>query len=413
MRLNDVFLTALTQLLANKFRAFFTLLGIMVSVAFLVAVIAIINGMNVYVSEQVAGSLIGKDVFQVRRGPISLGLIDDEALRKIQKRPRITLLDAAVIEQALPDAAAISLQSGWPTPLADVEWRDRAVGSATVFGVTADFQRVQDYRFESGNPLTDIDVRERRRVVVIGNDISKNLFDGVDPIGQVIRIKGQQFTVAGVVAPKGRVLGQSFDGFILMPISAFESLYGRRLTTTISVKVSDPRDIPAAMGRAQEAMRLAHRLRPGEADDFSIETADALVDFWKKLTKTLFSIIPAVVAIGIVVGGVVIMNIMLMSVTERTREIGIRMAVGASRADIRRQFLAESVAVSALGGLLGLTLGALLAWLVTVLSPLPARVTPWSITVALSLGAGVGVLFGVYPAARAARLDPIEALRSE
>ena len=413
MRLNDVFLTALTQLLANKFRAFFTLLGIMVSVAFLVAVIAIINGMNVYVSEQVAGSLIGKDVFQVRRGPISLGLIDDEALRKIQKRPRITLLDAAVIEQALPDAAAISLQSGWPTPLADVEWRDRAVGSATVFGVTADFQRVQDYRFESGNPLTDIDVRERRRVVVIGNDISKNLFDGVDPIGQVIRIKGQQFTVAGVVAPKGRVLGQSFDGFILMPISAFESLYGRRLTTTISVKVSDPRDIPAAMGRAQEAMRLAHRLRPGEADDFSIETADALVDFWKKLTKTLFSIIPAVVAIGIVVGGVVIMNIMLMSVTERTREIGIRMAVGASRADIRRQFLAESVAVSALGGLLGLTLGALLAWLVTALSPLPARVTPWSITVALSLGAGVGVLFGVYPAARAARLDPIEALRSE
>ena len=413
MRLQDVFLTAFTQLRANKFRAFFTLLGIMVSVAFLVAVIAIINGMNVYVSEQVAGSLIGKDVFQVRRGPIALGLVDDEALRKIQKRPRITLTDAAVIEEALPEAAAISLQSGWPTPLADVEWRDRTVGSATVFGVTADFQRVQDYRFESGNPLTDLDIRERRRVVVIGNDIAKNLFDGVDPIGQTIRLKGEQFTVAGVVAPKGRILGQSFDGFILMPIPAFESLYGRRLTTTISVKMSNPQDIPAAMGRALEAMRLAHRLRPGEADDFTIETADALVDFWKKLTKTLFSIIPAVVAIGIVVGGVVIMNIMLMSVTERTREIGIRMAVGASRGDIRRQFLAESVAVSALGGFLGLTLGALLAWLVTTLSPLPARVTPWSVVVALALGAGVGVLFGVYPAARAARLDPIDALRSE
>ena len=413
MRLNDVFLTAFTQLSANKFRAFFTLLGIMVSVAFLVAVIAIINGMNVYVSEQVAGSLIGKDVFQVRRGPISLGLVDDEALRKIQKRPRITLTDAAVIEEALPEAAAISLQSGWPTPLADVEWRDRTVGSATVFGVTADFQRVQDYRFESGTPLTDLDVKERRRVVVIGNDIAKNLFDGVDPIGQTIRLKGEQYTIAGVVAPKGRVLGQSFDGFILMPITAFESLYGRRLTTTISVKMSDPAAIPAAMGRAQEAMRLAHRLRPGEGDDFSIETADALVDFWKKLTKTLFSIIPAVVAIGIVVGGVVIMNIMLMSVTERTREIGIRMAVGASRGDIRRQFLAESVAVSALGGFLGLVLGALLAWLVTTLSPLPARVTPWSVGVALALGASVGVLFGVYPAARAARLDPIDALRSE
>ncbi|HYW50251.1 MAG TPA: ABC transporter permease, partial [Gemmatimonadaceae bacterium] len=385
MRPTDVILMALQQLRANKFRAFFTLLGIMVSVAFLVAVLAIIQGMNAYVSEQVAGSLIGKDVFQVRRGPISLGLVDDEALLAIRKRPRITLRDAAVIEAALPDAAAISLQSGWPTPLADVEWRDREVGSATVFGVTAPFQRVQDYLFESGQPLTDIDVRERRRVVVIGNDIAKNLFDGVDPIGQVIRIRGQQFSVAGVVAPKGRVLGQSFDGFVLMPITAFEALYGRRLTTTVSVKMSDPAAIPAAMERAQEAMRLAHRLRPGEADDFSIETADALVDFWKKLTKTLFSIIPAVVAIGIVVGGVVIMNIMLMSVTERTREIGIRMAVGASRGDIRRQFLAESVAVSALGGVLGLTLGATVAWLVASFSPLPARITPWSIGVALAL----------------------------
>ena len=413
MRLNDVFLTAFTQLRANKFRAFFTLLGIMVSVAFLVAVIAIINGMNVYVSEQVAGSLIGKDVFQVRRGPISLGLIDDEALLKIRRRPRITLRDAAVLQEALPDAAAISLQSGWPTPLADIEWRDRSVGSATIFGVTAAFQEVQDYRFETGEPLTDLDIRERRRVVVIGNDIAKTLFDGVDPIGQSIRIRGQLFTINGVVAPKGRVLGQSFDGFVLMPIPAFESLYGRRLTTTISIKVSDPATMRTLMNRAQEAMRLAHRLRPGEADDFSIETADALVDFWKTLTKTLFSIIPAVVAIGIVVGGVVIMNIMLMSVTERTREIGIRMAVGASRTDIRRQFLAESVAVSALGGLLGLALGGLLAWLVSTLSPLPARVTPWSVFAALALGASVGVLFGVYPAARASQLDPIDALRSE
>lgn len=413
VRLNDVFLTAFTQLRANKFRAFFTLLGIMVSVAFLVAVIAIINGMNVYVSEQVAGSMIGKDVFQVRRGPISLGLVDDEMLLRIQKRPLISRDDAAVIEAALPDAAAISLQSGYPTPLADITWRDRTVGSAMIFGVTPDFQEVQDYVIETGLPLTDLDVRERRRVVVVGNDIAKNLFDGVDPIGQSIRIRGELFTIAGVVAAKGRVLGQSFDGFVLMPIPAFEALYGRRKTTTISVKVSDPATMKNAMDRAQEAMRLAHRLRPGEPDDFNIETADALVAFWKTLTKTLFSIIPAVVAIGIVVGGVVIMNIMLMSVTERTREIGIRMAVGASRADIRSQFLAESVFVSALGGFLGLALGALLAWLVGTLSPLPARVTPWSIGAALALGAGVGVLFGVYPAARASRLDPIDALRSE
>jgi putative ABC transport system permease protein len=413
VRTSDIFITALTQLRANKFRAFFTLLGIMVSVAFLVAVIAIINGMNAYVSEQVAGSLIGKDVFQVRRSPISLGLVDDDLLARIQKRPRITLSDAAVLREALPDADAISLQSGWPTPLVDIVWRERSIGSVTVFGVTPDFQRVQDYRFAAGQPLTEIDVAQHRPVVVIGADIAKNLFDGVDPIGKQVRIRGRQFTVAGVVAPKGRVLGQSFDGFVLLPISAFESLYGRRLTTTISIKVRDPATMRAMMDRAQEAMRLAHKLRPTEVDDFSLETSDALVSFWRKLTATLFSIIPAVVAIGIVVGGVVIMNIMLMSVTERTREIGIRMAVGATRGDIRNQFLAESVAVSALGGVLGLLLGAALAWLVAALSPLPARVTPWSVGVALGLGASIGVLFGVYPATRASQLNPIDALRSE
>nr|MCU0627325.1 FtsX-like permease family protein [Gemmatimonadaceae bacterium] len=238
-------------------------------------------------------------------------------------------------------------------------------------------------------------------------------FEGVDPIGQAIRLRGEKFEIVGTVAPKGRILGQSFDGFVLVPLGAYETIYGRRLTNTISVKMDDPARIPAAMQRAQEAMRLAHRLRPGEPDDFSLSTSDALVDFWRQLTATLFAIIPAIVAIGIVVGGIVIMNIMLMSVNERTREIGIRKAVGATHADIRRQFLAESVTLSAVGGVLGLALGATLAGLIALFSPLPARVSPWSVGVALALGAGVGVLFGVYPATRAARLDPITALRAE
>jgi putative ABC transport system permease protein len=279
--------------------------------------------------------------------------------------------------------------------------------------VTAPYQVVQDYRFDAGRPLSEIDVRERRYVAVLGADVSEKLFPTVDPIGKTVRIVGERFTVIGTVAKKGRVLGQSFDGFVMLPLTTFEMLYGRRLTTTISVKMSEAEDVAPAMARAEEAMRIAHRLRPDQENDFSVETADALVEFWKTLTKVLFSIIPAVVGIGIVVGGIVIMNIMLMAVTERTREIGIRKAVGARAADIRRQFLAESVALSLLGGLLGVTTGAGFAFLVAAVSPLPARITWWSIALALLLGAGVGVAFGVYPAARAARLDPVAAMRAE
>jgi putative ABC transport system permease protein len=272
---------------------------------------------------------------------------------------------------------------------------------------------VQDYRFARGRPLSELDVRERRDVIVIGSDIADKLFEEVDPIGQQVRMAGRRFEVIGVTARKGRVLGQSFDGFALIPITAFESIYGRRATTTISVKLADAERVAPAMDRAEEAMRVARGLRPGEPNNFSLSTSDALVAFWRQLTQVLFAVIPAVVGIGIVVGGIVIMNIMLMSVSERTHEIGIRKALGATRADVRRQFLAESVMLALAGGALGVLGGWLLAQLIAVVSPLPARVTPWSVGLALVLGAGVGVIFGVYPAARAARLDPISAMRPD
>jgi putative ABC transport system permease protein len=200
---------------------------------------------------------------------------------------------------------------------------------------------------------------------------------------------------------------------VMLPLSMFESMYGRRQTTVISVKMPAADLVNDGMQRAEEAMRIAHRLRPEAEDDFTIDTGAGLVAFWGKLTRVIFTVVPAVVAIGIVVGGIVIMNIMLMSVTERTREIGIRKSLGASRRDIRRQFLAESITLSLLGGIAGLAAGAALAGLVQLASPLPARVTLWSVAVALGLGLSVGVVFGVFPAMRAARLDPIEALRQE
>jgi putative ABC transport system permease protein len=378
-----------------------------------VAVIAIIQGMNAYVRENLAGAIIGSNAFQVRRTPIQIGLFDDEQIRKLAKRPKITPADAEAVKNAIPEAVAVSLQSGWPTPQADVVWGDRSMGDVLVFGVTEAYQIVQDYRFTSGTPLSEIDVRDRRPVIVIGADVGDKLFEGVDPVGRDVRINGDLFTVVGVIAKKGRVLGQSFDSFVMMPITTFESMYGRRSTNTISVKMREAGEVSGAMQRAEEAMRITHRLRPAESDDFSVETADALIAFWKQLTKVLFSVIPAVVAIGVVVGGIVIMNIMLMAVTERTREIGIRKAVGATARDIQKQFLAESVALAGAGGLIGVGVGWGFAMLITLVSPLPARVTPWSVVLAIGLGAGVGVIFGVYPASRAARLDPIAALRAE
>jgi putative ABC transport system permease protein len=414
MPLAEAFRLALQAIWGAKLRSFFTLLGIIVSVGFLVVVVAVIQGMNAYVKENLTGAMIGTNAFQVRRSPISVGLLDDEQVRAIAKRPLISTEDADVVRRALPDANAVSLQSGWPTPISDVSFRDRTVGNVLIFGVTPPYQIVQDYQILAGAPLADPDVRERRPVTVIGHEIAEKLFDNpASAVGHKVRIGGREVLVTGVIERKGRVLGQSFDAFLLLPFTTFESFYGRRKTTVVSVKMPSAEAVEPAMLRAEEAMRVAHRLRPGEENDFTVDKADALVAFWRRLTRVLFTAIPAVVCIGIVVGGIVIMNIMLMSVTERTHEIGLRKSLGATRGDIRRQFLIEAIVLSTIGGLQGVLAGWALAAAVSAFTPLPARITLWSVGVALTLGGSAGVIFGVFPASRAARLDPITALRAE
>src|SRR5213596_964816 len=384
MPLTEAILLALQRVWSHKLRSFFTLLGIIVSVGFLVAVVAVIQGMNAYVRERLAGAIVGVNAFHIRRDPIQVGFIDDEAWKQIQRRPIIAPEDVAYIERAVPDAEAIALQSGWPTPMADVQWRNRTTGDVFIFGVTGPYVVVQDYKFAAGEPLSDIDLDQRRYVAVLGYDVADKLFGNIDAaIGRSIRVRGIQLVVKGVIAKKGTVLGQSWDGFVMLPLSTFESMYGRRQTMVISVKVTRADGVAPAMLRAEEAMRIAHRLRPGSDNDFTIDTGEGLIAFWAKLTRVIFTVVPAVVVIGIVVGGIVIMNIMLMSVTERTREIGIRKALGAARRDIRRQFFAEALTLSLCGGLAGLIVGFALSGLVQTISPLPARVTGWSIGLAL------------------------------
>jgi len=413
MHFSDVLATALGEIQANKLRSFFTLLGIIVSVAFLVAVVAVIQGMNTYVKENIANSLIGTNAFQVRRVPIQLGFFDDEMWKKVSKRPVMDRSDFEVVRAALPDAQAIAITSGAPSPLSDIQWGNRIVGDVTIRGITPPYQVVQDYKIDRGRALMDVDEDQRRAVAVVGFEVADKLFQAADPIGHEVRLGGQRFEIVGVLASKGRVLGQSFDAVAFIPLSRYEMIYGHRASTSISIKMTEALDMASAMQRAEEAMRLKRHLRPGQENNFSIEAADALVAFWTNLTAVLFSVIPAVVGIGVVVGGIVIMNIMLMAVSERTREIGIRKAIGARARDIERQFLVEAIALSAIGGIIGVISGWAFAEFVATVSPLPARITWWSVPLAIGLGAGVGVLFGVYPARRAARLDPITALRAE
>ena len=413
MQFADVLYIALAEIRANKLRSFFTLLGIIVSVAFLVAVVAVIQGMNAYVKENVANSVMGTNAFQVRRVPVQLAFFDDEMWKKVSKRPLLTRAEFRVVRAALPDAQAIAITSGAPEPISNVEWKNREIGDVAIRGVTAPYQMVQDYKVERGRALMDIDDEQRRAVVVLGSEVADKLFESAEPIGQQVQLAKERFEVIGVLASKGRVLGQSFDAIALIPLSRYEMIYGHRSTTSISVKMAEATDIASGMQRAEEAMRLTRHLRPSQENNFSVESAEALVAFWKNLTAVLFSVIPAVVAIGVVVGGIVIMNIMLMAVSERTREIGIRKAVGARSRDIERQFLAEAITLSMFGGLIGVLSGWAFAVFVAFVSPLPARTSWWSVVLAMVLGGGVGVIFGVYPSRRAARLDPIAALRAE
>ncbi len=397
---------ALGALRANKLRSFLTLLGTIIGVASVIAVLSFVEGLNRFVSTKLLNA--GANVFWVDK----FGLIaTQQAYLDALKRPDITMYDADFIRGAsLPHVEmVVAMDEG----RADVRYRSKRLKGVDVMGRGAGYDVVDDLTIESGRHLGELDDQHRELVCVIGTEIVDEFFPGIDPLGKQIRVGPQQFRVVGVLEEKGKLLGRSQDRVVYIPIQTFEKYNRERGSVAVAVKSVDQASLALAQQEIRALLRGHRHLAAGKPDDFGITTADTLMDLWKNLTGGIFVVTVGVAAISLLVGGIVIMNIMLVSVTERTREIGVRKALGARRRDILTQFLVESTTLSLTGGAIGIVAGISLALLVGVLSPLPAAVSWPAVVMGIVMSTAIGVFFGSYPAMRAARLDPIEALRYE
>jgi len=415
MRAFEAARMALEAIRAHKLRGFFTVLGTVVGVTFLIAVITLIEGMDQYVEKQFKGTVYGFNTITVRRRPSIVTDADNGQWRTWARRPRLTFDDAGYLEARMETPGTVALTS---TTVGKVGGpRGKTVENVFINGATASYFQIRDMQMEDGRAFSRNEADRGLPVVVIGRDVANALFEGRNPIGQEIRMNAFPYRVIGVLEKQGKLFGMSLDNVAIAPIRSELDGYvtnGRKgVVQEITFKVPDSKLIPQAKAELESWMRIRHHLRPDEADDFELETADDSLGFWDKIRTVLITALPLLVSISLIVGAVVIMNIMLVSVTERTREIGIRKSMGARRADILLQFLFEASTLSGLGAVLGIGLGVLLAYGVTALSPLPAHVASWSVVLAVGLGVGVGVVSGVYPAWRASKLDPIVALRAE
>jgi putative ABC transport system permease protein len=390
---------------ASKLRTLLTLLGTIIGVFSVVAIVAVIQGLNRYVAQEILGT--GSHVFTLTR----VGMVTSwEDWLEAQKRRRITLRDAEWLRDRLRNASLVvaSLRS-----MATVKGKREEARGVPIMGTEAGYPGVGTYPLALGRHLDAEDVRGRRMVAVVGWDVRRELLGPGDPIGQWIRIRGHRFRVVGVLRQRGKVLGFSQDNLVVIPATTYQKLFGRRQSVDIAVKARSPELFQEAQDEARLWMRIRRGLRPQEKADFEIVTSEMFYRLYTQATSGLFLGMIIVVSLSLLVGGIVIMNIMLVAVTERTREIGIRRAVGASAGDIVAQFLVEAATLSGLGGLVGVLGGVAVAWILRHATSLPTHVAPGSLLMGLFLAVGVGVVFGLYPAYRASRLDPILALRYE
>ena len=400
---------ALSSLRANKLRTFLTLLGNIVGVMSVIAVVSLLDGIDLYAREKVLEE--GSGVFSIQRiNPLQF-VTDVDAFLKSFHNPRLTLDDVSWLRDHVPSAEAVGARLATS---AEVGYKDEKLDGIEVMGRTWEYPVIEDLSLEGGRNLARLDVQRSRSSCILGHDVARKLFgEDIDPLGKMIRLAGRRFRVIGVAAPRGAVFGNSRDRFVLIPITTYGKIFGAHESLEIRIKARDVNLVQRAIDEATMALRIRHRLRPSQDDDFAVITSEILLNLWKKIEGYIRYVLLAAVSISLLVGGIVLMNVMLVAVTDRTREIGVRKALGATRHAILWQFMVEAVTLSVIGGLLGTLIGFSIAMLVSVLTPIPSSIQIPAVILGLGVTFVLGVVFGTVPAYKAGSLDPVEALRHE
>jgi putative ABC transport system permease protein len=407
MKLIEAFKLALQSLWGNKLRSILTLIGVVMGVASVIMVITLVNGANRYVSTKLSG--YGADVFTITRMPSVI--FSAEEYLKYQKRKIVRIEDYDAIKQACTQCIEVGALLQKST---NVVANGHSSNNTSVRGYTWTMLSLNNIDIAIGRGFTPADEDHATKNVIVGYDIVDNLLGDGDPIGREIRVDGIPYTIIGVGDRQGKTLGQSQDNWVAVPITTYQQIYGYNDSVDIYARTGGN---ALTMERAEDEARVLMRTRrhnaPGTADDFDLETNDTFLDIWKQISSLFAWVVLGLASIALVVGGVVIMNIMLVSVTERTREIGVRKALGAKQRDVLMQFLIESASLALVGGAIGVMGGILVGKIITLVVGFPTAVPLWAIFLGLFLAGAVGIFFGVYPASKAARLDPVVALRAE
>jgi putative ABC transport system permease protein len=407
MHFTEAVAIATSSLWAHKLRSVLTLIGVVIGVTSVIAVVSLINGANQYVATRVFR--LGADVFGLSKQPQIIRNVDEYL--EFQKRKRITYDDYEAVQELCKSCKEVGASLG-----GRVEAKSglNSLKDTNLRAWTPQMPELYDVDLVAGRHMTETDLRSAAPVCVIGNDLVENLLPGVDPIGKEIRWNNTPCQIIGIGKKEGSTLGTSLDNWIILPITTYNKENGNQQNSLrVTCRAGSAANIQATVDEVRQIMRGRHHLAYAAKDDFAVETSDSFLELWKSISGTFFVVMIGIASISLVVGGIVIMNIMLVSVTERTREIGLRKSMGARRSDILRQFLIESSTIAVIGGALGVLCGVLLAKVVSWVTPLPSAVQLWSVIGGLLVALSVGLFFGTYPASKAAKLDPVEALRSE